>query len=465
MTQSDQLLEFIDGTLQGADEQALFESLAAEPELRTELRDFVQIGQAVRADREAFSPPADVERRLLGGLGLLPIGAVSGGAVATGGLFSGLLTKGGFLPIFIGTLLGGLIATGGFLLADRGDGVENDTPTTVANSDGGDHASGMTGHLASAGGTGLTHGVVEHRRGGEARRLLSAARERVAERRSERIIRREGLADRRSDRRDKFLAERTKLQSEMREVRGENERLRDEIAALRSAPTVTPEKTKATELLARSTPKTESLAIDNGAGRKENSASRSPSSLPAVVPARYPTPEPTESGNYLGLEVRKLALHRPVVDNEAREVASSFAEENIVLGGYYGDASGWQVGLEVGRERYTQSFFYNREDSLVIEQRPIVGWGGLAARLETEFLTLPITVGGTFGASQYGGPVMRGLVGTDLLDLLTGNASKGSAIRFPLSVEASSLVYTFNDQYFVSGNWGLNFGLQYRIGL
>lgn len=491
MTQSDQLLEFIDGNLQGADEQALFDSLAAEPELRTELRDFVQIGQAVRADREAFSPPADVERRLLGGLGLLPIGAVSGGAAATGGFLSGLLTKGGFLPVLFGTLLGGLIATGGFLLADGSGGAENDLPAATAISDGVDHESGTTGHLASAGGTGVTHGVVEHRRGGEAS-MFATARERRAERISERISERRveknaQLADRRERRANnaprannrpdehppQFRNEQTRLQGEMKEVREENQKLRAEIALLKTSALnnnsqihVAKQTAKQNDdRLSPATAKTESLGIKNPRANDDLRASRSPSSLPAITPARFPEMEPTESGKYLGFEARSLLLNRPIVDNDARQVDADLARENFVLGGYYGDATGWQVGLEAGRERYTQSFFYNREDSLVIEQRPIVGWGGLAARLETELFTLPITVGGTLGASQYGGPVMRGLVGADLLGLVTGGTSKAGPLRLPLAVEASSLVYTFNDQYFVSGNWGLNFGLQYRVGL
>ncbi len=72
MNKSDLILEFIDGTLDAGREQRLFEQMAGHPELRAELRQYVMIGDAVRADREAYMPPADVERRLLGGLGVLP---------------------------------------------------------------------------------------------------------------------------------------------------------------------------------------------------------------------------------------------------------------------------------------------------------------------------------------------------------------------------------------------------------
>ena len=115
MNQSDQMLEFIDGTLGVPQEQELFEQLAVHPELRTELRHYVQIGDAVRADREAFAPPADVERRLLGGLGLLPLGGAAAGTAgaAAGGLFGTSLLKGGLLHLIGGFILGALLAGGG----------------------------------------------------------------------------------------------------------------------------------------------------------------------------------------------------------------------------------------------------------------------------------------------------------------------------------------------------------------
>ena len=160
---------------------------------------------------------------------------------------------------------------------------------------------------------------------------------------------------------------------------------------------------------------------------------------------------------------RKLLVNDPIVDNRALRGAGGGFEstlaENFVAGGYY-PAGSLQLGVEFGRERYAQTFFYNREDSLVIEQRPVLGWGGLAARLNTnDLLPIPVTIGTTLGFSQHGGPVARGLLSVDLLDLVPGIASN-SRVSFPFGFEASSLVYTVNDQYFVSGNWGLSGGIQ-----
>jgi hypothetical protein len=140
MKQSDQMLEFIDGTLGVPQEQELFEQLAAHPELRTELRHYVQIGDAVRADREAFSPPADVERRLLGGLGLFPFGsAVAGaGGAAAGGLAGAALLKGGLLHLLSGFLLGALLVGGGVWFAL--DSSNNTGSSVAVNTSGSDDA-------------------------------------------------------------------------------------------------------------------------------------------------------------------------------------------------------------------------------------------------------------------------------------------------------------------------------------
>lgn len=70
MIQSEQILEYIDGQLDTESEQELFDALSRQSELRSALRQFISIGQAVHADREAYTPPADVERTLMAGLGI-----------------------------------------------------------------------------------------------------------------------------------------------------------------------------------------------------------------------------------------------------------------------------------------------------------------------------------------------------------------------------------------------------------
>ncbi|MBS1912495.1 MAG: hypothetical protein JST22_10960 [Bacteroidetes bacterium] len=111
MIQSEQILEYIDGQLDAESEQELFDTMARQPELRSVLRQFVSIGEAVRADREAYAPPADVERSLMAGLGI----AASELGFATGA--TGIVARlgailGGKLWGAVDAFVGGVVLTG-----------------------------------------------------------------------------------------------------------------------------------------------------------------------------------------------------------------------------------------------------------------------------------------------------------------------------------------------------------------
>ncbi|HVZ38250.1 MAG TPA: hypothetical protein VHI13_03165 [Candidatus Kapabacteria bacterium] len=111
MIQSEQILEYIDGQLDAESEQELFDTMARQPELRSVLRQFVSIGEAVRADREAYAPPADVERSLMAGLGI----AASELGFATGA--TGIMARlgamlGGKLWGAVDAFVGGVVLTG-----------------------------------------------------------------------------------------------------------------------------------------------------------------------------------------------------------------------------------------------------------------------------------------------------------------------------------------------------------------
>lgn len=114
MTQSELILEYLDGSLDPAVEQELFEMLAGHPELRTTLRGYVQIGEAVRGDREAFTPPVATEAALMGrlGFGVVP----SSGVARKGGWFAGLLRSRPF-GLASAFIIGVLLTAGALRLA------------------------------------------------------------------------------------------------------------------------------------------------------------------------------------------------------------------------------------------------------------------------------------------------------------------------------------------------------------
>ncbi|MEO5929019.1 MAG: hypothetical protein ABIR47_03715 [Candidatus Kapaibacterium sp.] len=119
MTQSEAILEYIDGTLGHDAEQNLFESMARQPDLRSTLRQFISIGQAVHADREAYAPPAHVEQALLSGLGIPPIAS----SMATGAAGVGLMARMGLSGwriwgMVASFILGALLAGGTVYMAN-----------------------------------------------------------------------------------------------------------------------------------------------------------------------------------------------------------------------------------------------------------------------------------------------------------------------------------------------------------
>lgn len=122
MIQTEQILEYIDGQLDTESEQELFDVLARQPDLRSALRQYISIGQAVHADREAYTPPAEVERSLLAGLGFtasdLGFASATVGILARlGAMFTGRLW--GFVDAFVL----GVVVTGALFFvtgSDRG---------------------------------------------------------------------------------------------------------------------------------------------------------------------------------------------------------------------------------------------------------------------------------------------------------------------------------------------------------
>ncbi len=67
---SDMICAFLDGELDISSEESLFAALAAAPDLRTEMREYLSIRSAVQSHTEAFTPPAESALAVFGGVGL-----------------------------------------------------------------------------------------------------------------------------------------------------------------------------------------------------------------------------------------------------------------------------------------------------------------------------------------------------------------------------------------------------------
>ncbi len=99
MENKDQILEFLDGSLDSTQEEELFLSMSSSEELRSELKHQVAIKSAVKSDSTAFMPDPMSTVKLYSKLGFIPeSAAVTGGAAGKKGLFNFLSkNKGGIL--------------------------------------------------------------------------------------------------------------------------------------------------------------------------------------------------------------------------------------------------------------------------------------------------------------------------------------------------------------------------------
>ena len=523
MNQSDLILEFIDGTLDAQREQGLFSQMADHPELRAELRQYVMIGDAVRADREAYMPPADLERRLFGGLGVLPPTAAGGVAAAAGGagtasgtLFAtGVLAKlkSAILPLFVGVVVGGLLAGGsvylsmnstgdGSTIAQSGQGISSSVGDKQGAMDGGGlNLAQGTDHTKSADNLNQQSSVgdIDSRSGGADNSgwtqksteatdnggLNGSTRSRLVSRTKvgqdvnggSPRVRNGGIGLGSSKESNQGGPSNIATAQDPDEIRTpaveEGQDTPNALGQLSSNKLTNIESTslvndRAEAALQNTVPKeTPVLApqeILNAAERDEESTtSRSPSAkLPELELQAQRFDDGQTSGRSITVEMRKALTSGPFVDNNARQIPSSFlSDEDLVIGAHYSPDSRYYIGVEYGRERFAQKLFYNQDDTLFIEQRPMINWFGLAIGANLQAFNVPLFVQGDLGASQYGGPMVRGRVGMDLMHLF---GQRSSALSVPLSVETSSLVYRYNDQYLVTGNWGINAGAQFRFG-
>lgn len=135
MDYSTLLLEFMDGTLDSADELALFNALSSNEELRGELKHLLAISSSVHNDVAAFIPQTASTQRIFAELGFtppLPIPAASA-PTATGTAVSAASTLRRFFPA-VGSAVVASLATAGIMLSlfrSPNPSPIADTPATV----------------------------------------------------------------------------------------------------------------------------------------------------------------------------------------------------------------------------------------------------------------------------------------------------------------------------------------------
>jgi hypothetical protein len=407
MTASEQILEFIDGSLEAAEEENLFSEMASRSELRSELRELIAIGDAVRSDREAYAPPADVERALLAGLGLGLIGRGAAAAIGVGGgMFASFK---GFLPMIASFALGAAIAGGGVFIA-----TQNGADATAAGKATVESSTLFDRTSAASSRTGAARSIAGPEDARSVGHVVSAVHSaRTAD----------GVS---------------------RQVNSRREGMYVSSAATDAHLT-------ATEFRSL-----ESDELEPGVRGEVDPGARPSAPEPFALSAA--PPEITG----LTLELRNQAVSRAFVDNNAREVAPVLGDESTLSLGYRVDHDVW-FSVELGRSRYTQvlmvdaprdangSIRYSR-----VEQEPNITWVGLGMKGTFAEDVLGFARPFWHGVVGFGldnGPLMRGRLGL-AYDVAAGLSINGS-------LDASTLVYMYNGQPLVTGKYGLSAGLEF----
>lgn len=121
MNYSEMLHEFLDNSLQGANEETLFRALATDEELRFELKYLLNMRDAVREDDKAFVVPVASTNAIFSQLGYTTpavVGVGSAVVASQSGLLPFLKTAGGYL---VAAVIGALISTGIFMMSDNSE--------------------------------------------------------------------------------------------------------------------------------------------------------------------------------------------------------------------------------------------------------------------------------------------------------------------------------------------------------
>jgi hypothetical protein len=442
MIENDQILEFIDGALDGDAEQRLFNEMVTRPEMRTALRQYIAIGEGVRADREAFSPPAHLEQALMTGLGLAPFLAemTAGTAAAGAGWLARLGILGSkFWPLATAFTIGAILAGGGTYLATRGN---SQTIVQVAQPAQQESKQGSTpqGTTAAPSNQSSTPSFAQPVPQSPTSQPVGqlASRERVSD-----------ISPRSSSRTDSRRRMSTTTPNDNNGMRT------DEItppALSNQQPDNQLPTISATQL--QSAPQqVQSVKAINDVGDTALHPMLAPPA-PLPEPLRSPEVKPTERIAVLSLEVRKQFAEQIFVNN-ARQMPSQFLEEDIAGGLYWSASKSLKLGVEGGQERYAQTLAVFHGDTMFVEQMPSYSWGGVTARYS--FDVMPSIGLRPFGqvsaAFSTAGPLARGRFGLNLP--IFGNLSASGAL------EVSSLFYSYGGQSLVAGRWGFTTGLEF----
>lgn len=401
---SDLIQHLLDGELDSMYDQTLFSELAANSDLRSELKQQLALRNEVANDRMALIPPASLTGAVFTGLGMSApmMGAAAG---AAGGFMASMIARVG-VPVISAALATGI--TWGVLQSTSAS-----SPTPVVQT--------STQHVNNA----AIAAPVQH----------AAPRERVSVRRDD---------------------------GEPRYTKAEYERLfgaPQPVVAQRTTPpsTVPPSSTKV-EQSETPVPVPTMRSSDVSSVRVSNAIDLSRSDEPRALQASQiqNTIAAWDAYPAFSLQARGFALV-PTVQTSADAQTEWY--QNLGLAFMYQLSDHHSFGLEFGSEVFPQVFEGTRSNGQVVryEQQPSSMWAtavyrysfdGIGATAFRPFMQ------GSLGGTKYG-PLGRAIVGMQYAPL--------GPLTFVLGIEGSTMGYQYQNSWFTSSKIGLTYGMAVRF--
>ena len=449
MNYSELLHDFVENSLSTSNEETLFQALAADEELRFELKYLLTLRDTIREDDEAGVVPITTTQAIFTKLGYTAPAAVgAGGAIAgsQAGIFTAIKSWGGYV---VAMLIGAFLTGGIFIMTDAEKGspvfteaiqqthnnvvdqaVENQTSELVG-------AQTETGQLVVVpdNNRNVTRSLVESTRNRQETKRLSdatiprpltqAAPDNISpvapDIQTKSVVNNDDSEDANNQSKDSF--------TETSEFS-----LRPEDFAIISEEIV-PVVATLPEQIANASPSPEII-------------SRSPEE---IALDHYERPA------LFGAYIKGTALPINLQESELQTPASDAGLENVAVGVTYNANSNFSVVLEGGKESYLLSFKTPKSDDRVFihEARPSILWGGIGGRYSftnssrfTPFSQLVI------GGSEAG-MMGRGMIGL--------NWDATDRIGFNVGAEYSVVGYRYLGDLNLSDRLGLTYGLTFDI--
>jgi hypothetical protein len=155
------------------------------------------------------------------------------------------------------------------------------------------------------------------------------------------------------------------------------------------------------------------------------------------------------------LQVRGFALS-PTVDSKAPQQTNWY--DNLGLAVMYQINANHSAGIDLGSESFPMVFEGDRNGQVIrYDQYPSSIWAGATYRVTgNTFGSSPVSPFGqvTIGGSKFG-PIGRVASGIQY--------SPSGPVSLMLGVEAASLAYTFQNQWYLSPKFGLTYGMAVRF--